>query len=65
MLVCFAGWAHVENWWSNGHNQIAYSRGGKSFIAFNKDDGHMDEWVTTGLPAGTYCDVISGDLVDG
>ena len=60
-----SGSSGVENWWSNGGNQIAYSRGSSSFIAFNKDDGYMDEWIRTGLPAGTYCDIISGSRVNG
>ena len=25
----------VDNWWTNGNNQIAFSRNGAAFIAFN------------------------------
>ncbi|XP_067950583.1 alpha-amylase B-like [Watersipora subatra] len=60
-----AGNTPVENWWSNGNNQIAYSRGSVAFIAFNNYDGIMQTSVTTGLPAGHYCDIISGDLLNG
>ena len=29
----------VDNWWDNGNNQIAFSRNGAAFIAFNKEVG--------------------------
>uniref|UniRef100_A0A8C5Q0H5 Alpha-amylase n=1 Tax=Leptobrachium leishanense TaxID=445787 RepID=A0A8C5Q0H5_9ANUR len=48
------------NWWDNGSNQIAFGRGNKGFIIFNNDDWQLDVTLSTGLPAGTYCDVISG-----
>uniref|UniRef100_A0A8C5Q3L3 Alpha-amylase n=1 Tax=Leptobrachium leishanense TaxID=445787 RepID=A0A8C5Q3L3_9ANUR len=48
----------LANWWDNGGNRIAFSRGKKGFIIFNNDN--MDVTLSTGLPAGTYCDVISG-----
>ncbi|NXC09300.1 AMYP amylase, partial [Orthonyx spaldingii] len=48
------------NWWDNGSNQVAFGRGNKGFIIFNNDDWNMNVYVQTGLPAGTYCDVISG-----
>lgn len=54
------GTGAVLNWWDNGNNQIAFARGNKGFIAFNLENFRMDQWLTTGLPAGTYCDVISG-----
>ncbi|XP_053929627.1 pancreatic alpha-amylase-like isoform X2 [Cuculus canorus] len=49
-----------SNWWDNGNNQVAFGRGNKGFIVFNNDDWHMNVYLHTGLPAGTYCDVISG-----
>ena len=27
----------VDNWWTNGNNQIAFSRNGAAFIAFNNE----------------------------
>lgn len=68
----------IINWWDNGDNQIAFSRGNRGFIAFNlqktrlnnDDNGNADydknqldlrKRLQTGLPAGTYCDIISGD----
>ncbi|XP_068945346.1 alpha-amylase 1B-like [Petaurus breviceps papuanus] len=49
------------NWWDNGSNQVAFGRGNKGFIVFNNDDWELSSNLQTGLPAGTYCDVISGD----
>ncbi|XP_029173183.1 alpha-amylase A-like [Nylanderia fulva] len=54
----------LQNWWSDGNNQIAFSRGSKGFVAFAVE-GDLREKLQTGLPRGTYCDVITGDIVDG
>ncbi|KAM6168615.1 pancreatic alpha-amylase isoform 3-T3 [Erethizon dorsatum] len=53
------------NWWDNGSNQVAFGRGNRGFIVFNNDDWSLSSTLQTGLPAGTYCDVISGDKIDG
>lgn len=51
----------VTNWWDNGNNQIAFSRGNRAFIAFNGQFGvDLVQSLQTGLPAGTYCDVATG-----
>jgi alpha-amylase len=56
---------NVEHWWDNGSNQIAFSRGNKGFIAFNGQFRvNMKMWLQTGLPAGVYCDVISGSKIN-
>ncbi|XP_055703593.1 alpha-amylase 1-like [Phlebotomus papatasi] len=57
-----AGTAPLLNWWSNGNNQIAFARSGKGFVAFNNEGSDMDVILETSLPAGTYCDVISGSV---
>ncbi|XP_059333733.1 pancreatic alpha-amylase-like isoform X2 [Ammospiza nelsoni] len=49
-----------SNWWDNGSNQVAFGRGNKGFIIFNNDDWSLNVSLQTGLPAGTYCDIISG-----
>jgi alpha-amylase len=59
-----ASW-RVDNWWDNGNNQIAFGRGDKGFVVINKEGSALSRSFTTGLPAGQYCDVISGDLVNG
>ena len=50
----------VTNWWSNGAQAIAFGRGSKGFIFFNNEDYPVSTTIYTGLPSGTYCDVISG-----
>lgn len=51
----------VNNWWDNGNNQIAFSRGNRGFIAFNGQYGvDLRQTLQTGLPAGTYCDLSTG-----
>ncbi|XP_034479782.1 alpha-amylase 1 [Drosophila innubila] len=54
------GTAQLQNWWDNGSNQISFSRGNRGFVAFNNDNYDMNSSLQTGLPAGSYCDVISG-----
>lgn len=51
----------VANWWDNGDNAIAFSRGDKAWIALNNSGSSVTQTFTTGLPAGTYCDVVHGD----
>ncbi|KAG7210989.1 hypothetical protein KM043_016358 [Ampulex compressa] len=51
----------LKNWWTNGNNQIAFSRGSKGFVAINIESEDLSETLQTGLPAGIYCDVITGE----
>ncbi|XP_046454250.1 alpha-amylase-like isoform X3 [Daphnia pulex] len=46
----------MENYWNNG-NAVAFSRGNKGFFAMAKQ-GSMSESLQTGLPAGSYCNII-------
>lgn len=55
---------NIENWWTNEEQQIAFSRGNKGFIAFT-NKGNLEENIQTSLASGTYCDIISGNLVNG
>ncbi len=55
-----AGSAPVANWWTDGSNAIAFSRGSAAWVAINGESAPVTETFSTGLPAGTYCDVISG-----
>ncbi|MGF1653396.1 MAG: alpha-amylase family protein [Actinomycetales bacterium] len=52
----------VNNVWTNGFQQIAFSRGSLGFVAINRETSGMDRTLQTGMPAGTYCDVLSGDF---
>ncbi|XP_063317627.1 alpha-amylase [Pelmatolapia mariae] len=49
-----------SNWWDNQGNQVAFGRGNRGFIIFNNEDWDLNVTLNTGLPGGTYCDVISG-----
>jgi alpha-amylase len=53
--------APVENFWDNGANQIAFSRGALGFVAINHESTALVQTLTTGLAAGQYCDLLSGD----
>ncbi|XP_064105510.1 alpha-amylase-like [Macrobrachium nipponense] len=47
----------IENWYQEGDN-VAFSRGNKGFFAMTKY-GNFDKTLQTGMPAGTYCELIS------
>ena len=55
----------VANWYSDGSNVIAFSRGSAGWIAINNESAAVTRTFTTGLAAGTYCDVISGTVSSG
>ncbi|KAJ8321804.1 hypothetical protein KUTeg_000275 [Tegillarca granosa] len=65
MLANVASGSNVQNWWDNGDNQIAFSRGNKGFFVLNLEGTDLDQTLQTGLPSGTYCDVISGNYENG
>ena len=54
----------VTNWWED-RRQIAFGRGEAGFVVVNKDDEPYAGTWTTSLPAGSYCDVAAGPMVDG
>ena len=55
-----AGTEEVQNWASgNNGDAIAFSRGSKAFVAINIGGGNWDTTLKTGLPQGSYCDVIN------
>jgi len=53
----------INHWWDDGSNAIAFSRGDKGFVAINREATPLAQMVATGLPAGTYCDRLTGGLV--
>lgn len=53
-----AGLSDVANWQQGDGNQIAFSRGGKAFIAMNRGSSSWSATLVSGLPAGTYCNII-------
>ncbi|XP_011141982.2 alpha-amylase A [Harpegnathos saltator] len=61
----FVNGTAVDHWWDNGGNQIAFCRGERGFVAFNNENFDLKTSLFTCLDSGVYCDVISGDLVNG
>lgn len=56
------GTSVVANWQQGNSNQIAFSRKGSSFIAFNRGTSTWNtQSLQTGLPSGTYCNIITSD----
>jgi alpha-amylase len=54
----------IENWWDNGKNQVVFSRGSRGFIVINMEGHDLEGNFQTGLPKGTYCDIVMG-VIDG
>ncbi|MDM7832201.1 carbohydrate-binding module family 20 domain-containing protein [Cellulomonas edaphi] len=52
----------LTQWWDNGGNQIAFGRGDRGYVALNRAGSVLTRTFTTSLPAGRYCDVISGGV---
>lgn len=52
--------APLSMWWEHGKNQVAFSRGNRVFVAFNRHNSDLSATMNTHLPPGTYCDIISG-----
>jgi alpha-amylase len=50
----------VNHWWDDGANAIAFSRGDKGFVAINHESTPLSVTVATGLPSGSYCDLLTG-----
>ncbi|XP_055312392.1 alpha-amylase 2-like [Sitodiplosis mosellana] len=59
-----AGDAPILMWYDNEHSHVAFSRGNRAFIAFNREDNDFDAILNTKLPPGIYCDIISGQRDD-
>jgi alpha-amylase len=55
----------VANWYTDGSNLIAFSRGADAWIAVNNESSAATRTFTTGLPGGTYCDIIHGSYSGG
>ena len=50
----------VASWWSDGNNVISFSRGSAGFVTINNTYAAVTRTFSTGMAAGTYCDVIHG-----
>lgn len=54
-----AGDFTIDNWWSNGDNQISFSRGRSGFFALNHQSTSLVRKFQTGLPPGSYCNILN------
>ncbi|MBW8779492.1 MAG: alpha amylase C-terminal domain-containing protein [Burkholderiales bacterium] len=62
-MVKFRSAAHGQaqtNWVTGNANQIAFGRGNVGFVALNNSTAAWSRSFYTGLPAGTYCNVVHG-----
>ncbi|MGA2383282.1 MAG: alpha-amylase family protein [Gemmatimonadales bacterium] len=55
----------VNHWWDDGANAIAFSRGARGFVAINRESTAATATVATGMPPGTYCDLLTGGISAG
>lgn len=50
----------VNDWWTNGRDQIAFGRGSLGFVALNYSNQSLTKEFSTSLPAGEYCNIVGG-----
>jgi alpha-amylase len=50
----------VTHWWDDGLDAIAFGRGTVGFVVINGNATGLTDTLTTGLPAGEYCDRLTG-----
>lgn len=55
----------IDNFTQGTGNQIAFNRGNKGFVAINNEFSAWNATFQTLLPAGTYCNVVTGRLANG
>jgi alpha-amylase len=53
----------INNWWDDGANAIAFTRGDKGFVAINGGTAALATTVTTNMAAGRYRNLLSTDTV--
>jgi len=54
------GTAPKANWYDDGVNLIAFSRGTTGWVALNNHATNQTRTIRTGMAPGTYCDVLRG-----
>lgn len=55
----------LAGWWDDGAHAIAFSRGDRGFVALNNGSTSVLVATTTALPAGSYCDILTGGVAVG
>lgn len=61
-MIAFHNYVHgtaAEHWQDDGANSIAFSRGGKGFVAINNSTESKEAEYSTTMPDGEYCDVYA------
>lgn len=51
---------NITHWYDDGVNLIAFGRGVKGWITINNETTAQTHAFATGLPAGTYCNIVHG-----
>ncbi|KAI0339158.1 glycoside hydrolase family 13 protein [Trametopsis cervina] len=59
------GTAPLQNWQAGTADQVAFDRGSSGFVAINNAGSTWSATLTTALPDGAYCDVVSGSASGG
>lgn len=57
--------APVNNWTTYNSNALSFCRGNVGCAVFVTGNNDFDQQIKTTLPAGKYCDIISGDIEKG
>jgi len=63
--LALADGAAVANWTADGNDLIAFSRGSAAWIAINNGGTAETATFQTGLPDGSYCDIIADTYSNG
>jgi alpha-amylase len=50
---------YVSDWWSDGHNQIAFGRGPLGFVVINASNTVLRGPFKTQLKPGSYCNILT------
>jgi alpha-amylase len=53
----------INHWFDDGANVIAFSRGNRGFVVIDLENQSLTGPIATGMPPGTYCDLLTGGLV--
>jgi alpha-amylase len=61
----YVGSAPVANWYDDGVNLVAFSRGDRGFFSTNNEATAKTVTVQTGLEPGTYCDIVHATKLGG
>ncbi|MGZ3746296.1 MAG: alpha-amylase [Pseudobdellovibrionaceae bacterium] len=48
----------VDQWWSNGQDLLAFSRGQYGFVALNFSTNTLTRTFSTSMSPGTYCNIL-------